>query len=760
MYKINKSGLVILGCLSFSTAHSFDEFIIGDIRLEGLQRISLGTVFNYLPIKVGDKFTSKLSSQAIKALYKTSAFKDIHFEREGDILVIFVAERPAITEIEFEGNEDIETDSLEAVLKQIGLIKGRVFDPSVLERMKQELKRQYYSLGKYSVKVDTEITVQERNRVSIKIKIAEGDSAEIYAINIVGNNRFEDDVILSKFESAGTGFFGGKKQYSKQLLSGDLEILKSYYLDRGFINFAINSTQVSISPDKQDIYITINVTEGESYVVREVKLNGDFIIEESEIRKLVPIAVNDIFSRKRTSESRNNITEKLSTLGYAFSNVNVIPDVDVESKTVALNLYVDPGRRVYVRRVNITGNTKTKDKVVRREVRQMENGWLSTDKVAQSRTRLNRLGYFESVNVETPSVPGTNDRVDVNYNVSERPTGQVSAGLGYSDTQGLILNLGLSQDNFAGTGNRVAFKIDNSQVTKLYSFSLTNPYYTLDGVSAGFTLFSREIDTKETVITNYITNSVGASVNFGIPLTENQFTNFSVGYEDTEMIIGAETVQNIKDFVEKYGDNFDTYTLSNYWKFDNRDRAIFARSGQKTRISSELAVPGGDLQYYKVTFETRHFFTVWSNWTIMANVELGHGDGYQKTGELPPYKNYFVGGSRSVRGYESGSIGSPNTKDKGQPFGGNSKIVTNVELVLPSANDDSASGFRVGLFFDSGYVYADKDNINLGDLRSSYGVSVIWLAPIGVLRFSLAQVIDEQPGDDLQAFQFTMGSPF
>ncbi len=760
MYKFNKLGLIVFGSCVLSNAYSFDEFKVRDIRLEGLQRISLGTVFNYLPIKIGDNFTSKLSSQAINALYKTGSFKDIHFEREGDVLVIFVAERPAISEIKFEGNDDIQTDSLENVLKQIGLIKGRVFDPSVLERMKQELKRQYYSLGKYSVKVDTEITVLERNRVKVEIKIAEGDSAEIHAITIVGNKKYNDEELLSKFESAGTGFFGGKKQYSKQLLSGDLEILKSYYLDRGYINFAINSTQVSISPDKEDIYITINVSEGESYNVSEVKLIGDFIVEESEIRKLVPIQINDIFSRKKTSKSRSNITEKLSSLGYAFSNVNVIPDIDQDSKSVALNLYIDPGRRVYVRRVNISGNTKTKDEVVRREIRQMENGWLSTDKVAQSRTRLNRLGFFESVNVETPPVAGTNDQVDVNYKVSERPTGQITAGLGFSDTQGVILNFGLSQDNFVGTGKRVAINIDNSQVTKRYSLSINDPYYTLDGVSRGFTLFSRQVDTSRTNIVNYVTNSLGGSLNFGIPLTENQFMNFSLGYEDTELVTGSNTVQSIIDFTDENGRQFATYTVSSSWQFDNRDRSLFATKGNKTRVTTEIAVPGGDLEYYKVGFQTRHFFTFASDWTVMANLELAAGKGYGDTSRLPPYKNYFVGGSRSVRGYNSGSVGSPNTKELGISIGGSSRILSNIELVLPSASDNNSSGFRFSLFVDSGFVYAQQDRVDLADVRSSYGVSAIWLAPIGILRFSLAAAIDQQPTDDLQSFQFTLGSAF
>jgi len=765
MFKFNKISLVVIGCCYFPSVYSFDEFKISDIRLEGLQRISLGTVFNYLPISVGDDFTSKISSQAIKALYKTGSFKDIHFEREGNVLVIFVAERPAIAEINFEGNDEIQTESLESVLKQIGLIKGRVFDPSVLESMKQELQRQYYSLGKYSVKVETEISTLERNRVSIEIKISEGESAEIHAINIVGNSKYDNEILLEGFESAGTGFFGGKKQYSKQLLSGDLEKLKSYYLDRGYIKFAIDSTQVSISPDKQDIYITINITEGASYNIREVKLIGELIIDEDDMRKLVPIRVNDVFSRKQTSKSRKNITDKLSSLGYAFSNVNVIPDIDDDSKTVALNLYVDPGRRVYVRRVNINGNIKTQDRVVRRELRQMENGWLATEKVAQSRTRLNRLGFFESVNVETPPVAGTNDQVDVNYTVSERPTGQITAGLGFSDTQGVILNFGLTQDNFVGTGKRVSINIDNGQVTKQYSFSINNPYYTLDGVSRGFRLYSREVDTKETTIVNFTTNSVGGNINYGIPLTENQFLNFSIGYEKTKLITGSETVPSITKFIDENGSQFDTYTLSSAWQFDNRDRSLFATRGHKTRVTTELAVPGGDLEYYKLGFETRHFYSVFTDWTVVANLELAHGDSYGDTTSLPPYKNYFIGGSRSIRGYNSGSVGSPGTKEQDNSgrinsIGGASRILTNLELVLPSSGENTASGFRFSVFLDSGFVYAKEDPVDLGEMRASYGISAIWLAPIGILRFSLAQAIDEKPTDDTQTFQFTLGSAF
>ena len=438
-------GMTFLAVAASVPAYGFESFVIKDIRLEGLQRISAGAVFNYLPIKVGDEITDELSSQAIRSLYKTGFFKDVRLEQDGEVLVVFVAERPAIADVVISGNSEIPTEQLEDSLKQIGLTRGKVLDRSLLDQIEQELERQYYSLGKYGVKIDTETTPLERNRVKVSINIAEGEDAEVYTMNIVGNEIFSDELLLTRTQLGTPSMFTGRKQYSKQLLSADLETIKSYYLDRGYINFNIDSTQVSLTPDKQDVYITINLTEGDQYTVRSVKLAGDLIVPEKELTEMISLKEGDVFSRKEAVESTKRISDRLSDDGYAFANVNIVPDIDKDSRTVGITMFVDPGKRVYVRRVNIVGNDKTKDEVIRRELRQFEGDWMSAKQVSLSRTRLDRTGYFEQVNVETPAVPGTSDQVDINYSVKEQPTGNLSAGVGYSDTQGVLLNLGISQ---------------------------------------------------------------------------------------------------------------------------------------------------------------------------------------------------------------------------------------------------------------------------------------------------------------------------
>ncbi len=507
--------------LCAAKAYAFENFVVQDIKLEGLQRISVGTVFNYLPVKVGDKITEDLTSESIKKLFKTGFFKDIKIEREGNVLVVFVAERPAIAEVNISGNSELPTDQLTEALNQIGLKVGRVLDRSAVAVVEQELQRQYYSLGKYAAKIKTKITPLERNRVNISIEIAEGESAKIYTFNIVGNTVFSDEKLNAFFELGGTTMFGGRKEYSKQFFAADLEILKSYYQDRGYINFRINSTQVSLTPDKKDVYITVNITEGEKYTVNEINLSGNLIVPEKDLLALITLKKGDIFSRKESSLSRTNINDRLAENGYAFANINLSPTINNENKTVDLTFFVDPGRRVYVRRVNIYGNIKSKDEVIRREIRQMEGDWMSTKSIAQSKTRLNRLGFFDDITVETPVVENTNDQVDVNYTVQERATGNLSAGLGFNDTQGAIVNFSISQNNFVGTGNRLSVSINNSKVIQNNTVSYTNPYYTEDGISRGFTLYKRKFSATQAAISNYSTNSLGASVNFGIPMSEH-----------------------------------------------------------------------------------------------------------------------------------------------------------------------------------------------------------------------------------------------
>ena len=740
---------------------AFEPFVVKDIRLEGLQRIEVGTVFTYLPIKVGDRLDEKLSAQAIRALYKTGFFKDIRLEREGDVLVISVRERPAIASVSFSGNDEISSDQLGDALKQIGLAEGRILDRSLLDKVQRELQRQYYSLGKYAVRIDTEVKPLVRNRVAVEIRIAEGETAEIRQVAIVGNRKFDDKELLKRLELAQVGWLGGRENYSRQVLSADLERLRSYYLDRGFINFSIDSTQVALTPDKEDVYVTINITEGEQYTVSGIKLAGDLVFPREELDKLIRIRRGEIFSRSRVEQTRKAISDRLAEIGYAFANVNVIPDVDDAARTVDLTVFVDPGRRVYVRRINVKGNHKTRDEVIRRELRQLEGAWMSTKLIADSRTRLDRLGFFEDVAVETPAVPGTNDLVDVDFTVSERPTGSLSAGVGFSDTQGFLVNFSLTQENFAGTGNRVAVEINNSEVSEIYSFSYRNPYYTEEGISRGFRIYYRTVDAAEANISNYATNSYGASINYGIPLSEIQRAGFGLGFENTELVTSTTTATEILDFIAREGRQFDTLTLDFSWTRDSRNRAIFADRGSRTTASLEIAAPGGDLQYYRANVSHVQYIPITEDIPLMVRLDLGYGDGYGDTTQLPPFKNYFAGGSQSVRGFEPLSLGGPNTRDSnGDPLGGVARIVSNVELIFPNPFAENSKSVRFSVFVDGGWVYAAEDPIDLGELRYSAGVAAIWLTPIGALRFSLATPLNDQPGDRPQSFQFTMGTPF
>ncbi|MDH3947427.1 MAG: outer membrane protein assembly factor BamA [Gammaproteobacteria bacterium] len=755
-------GIGFLAAAISTSAFGFEPFVIKDIRLEGLQRISAGTVFNYLPVKVGDQINNELSSQAIRALYKTGFFKDVRLEQEGDALVVFVAERPAIADVIISGNSAVPTEQLEDSLKQIGLTRGKVLDRSLLDKIEQELERQYYSLGKYGVKIDTETSPLERNRVKVSINIAEGEDAKVYAVNIVGNELFTDEILLGRMQLGGMSFFGGRKQYSKQLLGADLETIKSFYLDRGYINFNIDSTQVSLTPDKQDVYVTVNVTEGEQYTVRNIKLAGDLIVPKNELMDMISLKEGDVFSRKLAVESTKRISDRLSEDGYAFANVNIVPDVDKDTLTVGITLFVDPGKRVYVRRINVSGNSKTKDEVIRRELRQLEGDWMSSKQVSLSRSRLDRTGYFETVSVETPAVPGASDQVDINYAVKEQPTGNLSAGIGYSDTQGILINLGVSQENFLGTGKRVAVNIDNSQVTQNYSFSYTNPYHTIEGVSRGFRIYYRAVDALEANISNYTTDSYGVNLNYGFPLGETTSARMSIGFENTELLLADETAgisSDIIDFVQENGNVYDDFPVTASWVRDTRNKRLMANKGSLTTMGTQATVPGSDLEYYKLNFRHLHYIPLGKVIALSLNTSLGYGDGYGDTSRLPPFKNYFAGGSRTVRGYDSNSLG-PRDPVTGDPTGGDRMILGNIELILPNPleTEEGSGSTRVSAFIDFGNVYRNK--VELSELRGSTGLSLLWLSPVGALTFSYAIPFNDQEGDELQAFQFTLGSAF
>ena len=749
--------LVFVGLVH--SASAFESFEVKDIKLEGLQRISIGTVFNYLPIKPGDKISKDEVKNAIRILFKTGFFKDIHFEREGNVLVIFVAERPAINNIDIEGYDTIKKEQLDEVLKQVGLVKGRVFNRSILEGMQKELQHQYYSLGKYNIKIDVQQTQLERNRVDIIIKLSEGVSAEIYSVNIIGNKQFPDEKLIQELSLAEPSFWGGRNNYKKQQLAADLETLKSFYLDKGFLNFNIESTQVSLGPEKESVYVSINIKEGKRYSVREVKLAGDLILPRNDLMKLITINTGDVFSRREVVDTTKRISDLLAENGYAFANVNMVPDIDNDSRTLALTFFVDPGRRIYVKRVNVTGNSKTQDKVIRRELRQLEADWLSTKHVARSKTRLDRLNFFSDVSVKTVRIPGATDQVNLDYQVTEKPTGSLQAGLGYSDTEGAVVNLSVTQDNFVGTGQNVGIVLDNSTVTKQYSFNFSDPYYTEDGVSRSLSISYRQVDAEQADISNYSTDSYGVSLAYGVPLSEYTDYRWGLKFDDTKITVGTSTSQNILDFISKNGESNSTYQLFGSWSYDSRNRRIFATNGNLTSIRGEIAVPGGDLEYYKVDFRQLSYLPLGKETTLAANLDLGYGHAYGHSTDFPPYKNYFAGGSSSVRGYDANSIG-PKDSVTNDPTGGTVKVVGNVDLILPNPFVEKSGSTRISLFLDGGSVFKNVDLINGDDFRYTAGIAFIWITPVGAMRFNFAEALNQKEGDSTRAFQFSLGSPF
>lgn len=760
--RISTVKLILSALLLWVTTVQSAEFAVKDIRIEGLQRISAGTVFNALPVKIGDNIDSDETPEIIKSLYKTGYFKDIKLEHEKGVLVIFVQERPAIAEIEIKGNKSIETEALLQGLKEIGLAEGRTFNRSVLDKIEQELRRQFFSEGKYAVELTSTVTPLERNRVAINISIIEGETAKIKTINIVGNQAFEEDVLLDEFKLGIPGwwnFFADSDQYSRQKLAADMETLRSYYLNRGYINFRIDSTQVSISPDKKDIFITINIQEGDVYTISDIKLAGDFVISKEELFPLIHLARGQVFSRKQTVESSDRINKKLADFGYAFANVNSIPEIDEDNKTVGVTFFVDPGKRVYVRRINITGNTRTRDQVLRREMRQMESGWYASEKVKMSRERLQRLGYFEDVTLETPAVPGTTDQVDVNVKVDEKSSGAFLAGVGFSQSQGVVFNTSITEKNFFGTGKQVTLAFNNSDVNTNYQLSYLNPYYTIDGVSRGFNLDYRETDFDEFDSADYLTDTLTVGGSLGIPTNEFDRIRLNLDLRNTDFKLGSTASNEIQNFVTDNGDSYLDFILSASWRHDSRDKSIFPSRGGVQSVSALVTIPGSDLSYYKLSYKNKHYFPLSKTFTLALNADIGYGEAYSDTSKLPFFENYFAGGGRSVRGFENNSLGPRDSQD--DPLGANMKVVGNAELIFPAPIDAFKDTARLALFFDIGNVFdTDESDADFGDLRSSVGLSASWLSPVGALTFSFGFPIDEETGDKTESFQFNLGSTF
>ncbi|MBI2780153.1 MAG: outer membrane protein assembly factor BamA [Gammaproteobacteria bacterium] len=755
-----RAWLILLGMLLVSHAWAMTPFVIKDIKLEGLQRTSPGTLFNYLPLNVGDTLNDARSSEAIRALFKTGFFDDVRFAQDGDTLIITVKERPSISSIKITGNKDIKTEDLTKAMKQSGLAEGRIFDRSLLDKVERELQRQYFSQGKYGVKIKAKVTPLERNRVDISIDVVEGKSAKIHQIAIVGNAAFSDEVLLKQLQITTPtlfSFFTSSDQYSKQKLAADLETLRSYYLDRGYINFNIDSTQVSITPDKRDVYITINITEGEKFTVKEVKLAGDLIVPEEDLRKLISVAEGAVFSRKAVTESAAQIAERLGSDGYAFANVNPNPEVEKLNKQVSVTFMVDPGKRVYVRRINVAGNARTRDEVVRREMRQMEGGVLATDKINRSRIRLQRLGFFQDISIETPAVPGTTDQVDVNVNVTERSLGSLTAAVGFSQVQGLLLSASISQDNFLGSGKRISAEVNNSRVNTIYSFSYTDPYHTPDGVSRGFRGFFRQTNATRLFVGSYLSDVFGAGVNYGFPLSEHNTARLSFDYEHTRIRTTSFTPRSYVDFLNANGDTFGIIKMSGGWTHDTRNRAIFADNGMLQSLSAEMSVPGSGLQFYKVSSRTQVYRPLTKSLTLVMNGEVAYGDSYGGTSALPFWERYYAGGVYSVRGFRANSLG---LRENNRALGGALKLVGSTEVIFPVPFMEESKSFRLSAFFDIGNVYTGIQQFSAGDLRYSAGVAAIWLSPMGPLNFNLARPLNKKAGDVTESFQFSLGTFF
>ncbi|MBU0499615.1 MAG: outer membrane protein assembly factor BamA [Gammaproteobacteria bacterium] len=754
------TSLLLLVPLSVSA----ETFTVKDIRVEGLQRISAGTVFNYLPVQVGQTISSDETGDVVRALYKTGFFKDVRLEREGPVLVVFVQERPAIAKIDISGNKSIEDKKLLQALKDIGLAEGRVFNQSVLDRIERELNRQYFSLGKYGMTLKSTVTPLERNRVAIAIDIAEGQSARIKQINIVGNEAFKDGDLLSAMALSTGGWLTvltKDNQYSRQKLAGDLESLKSYYLDRGYINFRIDSTQVTISPDKQDIYITINIHEGDVYTISDLKLAGNLVVDPEEFFPLIRISRGEVFSRKKAVESSEKITELMGDNGYAFANVNSIPDIDEANKTVALTFFVDPGKRVYVRRINMKGNARTRDEVLRREIRQMESAWFSGTKVKLSKERLQRLGYFEEVSLETKPVPGSTDQVDVDVSVKEKSSGSLMAGLGYSQEQGVMFSSSIKQDNFLGTGKKVGLGFNTSSVNTLYQLNYTNPYYTVDGISRGFNLKYQSTDFNEAGTADYSTDTMLAGMNFGIPINEFDRIGLSFDLEDTKLNSVTGRSGAVDDFIAANGSDTEylNFKLSANWSHDSRDKSMLPTKGGYQQLYGMLSIPGSDLEYYKTGYRHQRYFPLAEKWIFAVDFDVAYGDGMGDTNDLPFYEHYFTGGPKSVRGYEANSLG-PVDRISGRPIGGNLKTAGSLELFFPPPFDIPGQTVRLGTFVDVGNVFSDTNAFDTSELRASAGVSLVWLSPLGPFGISLASPLNSQAGDKEQIFQFTLGSAF
>ena len=777
---IKKIGLAALLLASSSTVLA-QSFEVTDIRVEGLQRVSAASVFNAFPISARDQVDDRELAEAARSLFATGLFDDIQLARDGDVLIIQVVERPTILSLNISGNQRLSEEDLRRGLREGGLAEGQVLQLSTLEDIQRELEGVYQAQGRYSSSIETSVRDVGEGRVQVDIDINEGEVAKIRQINIVGNRAFDEDDLRDVFElnDRPGRFFGwfSRDEYSREALSGDLERLRSFYLDRGYVNFDITSTQVSISPDKSEIFITVNVDEGSQFKFGDVQFAGNLQISESEARDLMRVERGAIFSRSDVTASTEALRSRLGAEGFAFARVEGTPVPRADGATVDLLINVEPGNRAYVRRIDFTGNTTTEDEVLRREMIQMEGAPASTEAISQSRQRLERLGFFRQVEVETQPVPGEPDKLDVAYTVEEQPSGSISASVGFSLSAGVIYGVGLAQNNFLGTGNRVNIGAQRSDIFTSVNFGFTDPYWTLDGISRGYNLFYRETDYEDSDISTYSTDAYGAGINFGYPISELSRLNFGASLEDLTVKTYRDTAQEIHQYVEDQGDSAQSLKLTASWTRNNLNRGIMPTSGNYQRLSLETAAPGSDADYYKLRARAQQLFPLneEETWSLKFGGTLGYADSIGND-PYPFYENFYSGGLGSVRGFTGNTLGQrttpPETGGRDRTLGGNVLVEGSAELLFPVPFVEDQRSLQAGFFFDAGNTFLTdcyatgsgnsncSSGVDLGDLRYSIGVGLSWLTPVGPLTFSIAEPLNDESGDDTQFFQFSLGQTF
>lgn len=763
------SGL-LLALLSAAPALAFEPFVVKDIRVEGLQRTEAGTVFNYLPVKIGQSFSEEKAAQTIKALYATGFFKDVRLEVDGNVLVVIIEERPAIGTIDFEGNRAFESDKLRKGLREAGISESRILDRALLERAEQELKRQYLNRSYYAATITTEVKPLDRNRVALRFKVREGEIASIRQINLTGNQVFSTSELKSQMTVRPKhwlrvwNWFSSDHEYSKPKLQGDLETLRSYYLNRGYLDFNIEASQVSITPDKLDVYIAIAMAEGQQYKVSNVRLAGNLVLPDDEIKALVTLRPGDVFSRERLTETTKQISDRLADMGYAFANVNAAPEVDKDKRQVAFTIFVDPGKRVYVRRVNVMGNTRTRDEVIRREIRQLENAWYDGAKIRKSKQRIDRLGFFEDSTIETPPVPGTPDQVDLNVTVKERATGNLLFGAGYSTTDKIVLQASLSQNNMFGSGNALSLNVNTGRTNRTIVVSYTDPYFTIDGVTLGYDVYHRNYEPYATTTVGYYkTSSTGAGIRLGYPIGEDDALYLGLTADSTKITVNSSSPQQYISYVNQFGERASSLVASVSWGKDLRDSSLTPTKGSYQHAGFEVSVPPADLRYVRANYQFQYFQPVLlKDDTLQLRASVGYALGYDGK-PVPFFKNYYAGGIGSVRGYKDNSLGPQiisSIDGASSSIGGTRQLLYGAEYFFTPPATGIDKTFRLSVFADAGQVWGKDEPLRMSDVRYSAGLGFAWISPVGPLKMSFGRPLRKKTGDNAQLFQFQMGNIF